>query len=79
MVAHAARRQLNRTFFHPLSPFGPEFGLARRVQPSRPARRTILRRGQGEGGEEIMPEVLVSRDGFGRPVPLQPAHSPHSG
>ena len=25
------------------------------------------------------PEVLVSRDGFGRPVPLQPAHSPHSG
>ena len=25
------------------------------------------------------PENLVSRDGFGRPVPHQPAHSPHSG
>ena len=25
------------------------------------------------------PENLVSRDGFGRPVPRQPAHSPHSG
>ena len=24
------------------------------------------------------PENLVSRDGFGRPVPRQPAHSPHS-
>ena len=24
-------------------------------------------------------ENLVSRDGFGRPVPRQPAHSPHSG
>ena len=24
------------------------------------------------------PENLVSRDGFGRPVPLQPAHYPHS-
>ena len=25
------------------------------------------------------PENLVSRDGFDRPVPRQPAHSPHSG
>ena len=25
------------------------------------------------------PETLASRDGFGRPVPRQPAHSPHSG
>ena len=25
------------------------------------------------------PEKLVSRDGFGRPVPRQPPHSPHSG
>ena len=25
------------------------------------------------------PKNLVSRDGFGRPVPRQPAHSPHSG
>ena len=25
------------------------------------------------------PENLVSRDGFGRPVPRQPAHSLHSG
>ena len=25
------------------------------------------------------PENLVSRDGFGGPVPRQPAHSPHSG
>ena len=25
------------------------------------------------------PENLVSRDGSGRPVPCQPAHSPHSG
>ena len=25
------------------------------------------------------PENLVSRDRFGRPVPRQPAHSPHSG
>ena len=25
------------------------------------------------------PESVVSRDGFGRPVPCQPAHSPHSG
>ena len=25
------------------------------------------------------PENLVSRDGFGRPVPRQPAHSPHAG
>ena len=25
------------------------------------------------------PEKLVSRDRFGRPVPRQPAHSPHSG
>ena len=25
------------------------------------------------------PENLVSRDGFGRPVPRQPAHSPHLG
>ena len=24
------------------------------------------------------PENLVSRDGFGRPVPCQPAHFPHS-
>ena len=24
------------------------------------------------------PENLVSQDGFGRPVPRQPAHSPHS-
>ena len=24
------------------------------------------------------PENLVLRDGFGRPVPRQPAHSPHS-
>ena len=24
------------------------------------------------------PENLVSRDGFGRPVPCPPAHSPHS-
>ena len=26
-----------------------------------------------------MPENLVSRDGFSRPVPRQPAHSPNSG
>ena len=25
------------------------------------------------------PENLASRDGFSRPVPRQPAHSPHSG
>ena len=25
------------------------------------------------------PENLVSRDGFGSPVPRQPAHSPYSG
>ena len=25
------------------------------------------------------PENLVSRDGFGRPVPRQPAHFPYSG
>ena len=25
------------------------------------------------------PENLVTRGGFGRPVPRQPAHSPHSG
>ena len=25
------------------------------------------------------PENLVSRDGFGRPVPRQPGHSPNSG
>ena len=27
----------------------------------------------------ILPENLVSRDGFGSPVPRQPAHSPYSG
>ena len=27
----------------------------------------------------LAPENLVSQDGFGRPVPRQPAHSPHSG
>ena len=27
----------------------------------------------------VVAENLVSRDGFGRPVPRQPAHSPHSG
>ena len=27
----------------------------------------------------FMPEDLVLRDGFGRSVPHQPAHSPHSG
>ena len=26
-----------------------------------------------------VPENLVSRDGFSRPVPRQPAHSPYSG
>ena len=25
----------------------------------------------------FVPENLISRDGFGRPVPRQPAHSPH--
>ena len=25
------------------------------------------------------PEILVSRDSYDRPVPRQPAHSPHSG
>ena len=27
----------------------------------------------------FVPDNLVSRDGFGHPVPRQPAHSPHSG
>ena len=27
----------------------------------------------------LAPKNLVSRDGFGHPVPRQPAHSPHSG
>ena len=27
----------------------------------------------------VRPENVVSRDGFGRPVPRQPAYSPHSG
>ena len=27
----------------------------------------------------VLPENLVSRDGFSRPVPRQPAHSPYSG
>ena len=27
----------------------------------------------------LSPENCVSRDGFGHPVPHQPAHSPHSG
>ena len=27
----------------------------------------------------FVPENLVSRDGFGSPVPCQPAHSPYSG
>ena len=27
----------------------------------------------------LTPENLVSRNGFGRPVPRQPAHSPHPG
>ena len=33
MVANAARRQLSKKLF----PFGPDFGLARRVRSSRPA------------------------------------------
>ena len=42
-------------------------------------------RGQLNGENEYIsllpfaPENVVSRDGFGRPVPRQPAHSSHSG
>ena len=41
-------------------------------------------RGQLNGGKRnfslspFAPENLVSRDGFGRPVPRHPAHAPHS-
>ena len=36
-VANPARSQLNRENEFPLSPYAREFGLARQVQPSRPA------------------------------------------
>ena len=49
-----------------------------------PGKVANLARGQlNRGGEYSLsphaPENLVSRDGFGRPVPRQPAHSPYSG
>ena len=38
-----------------------------------------LNRGRGESLYAFAPENLVSRDRFSRPVPLQPARSPHRG
>ena len=49
-----------------------------------PGKVANLPRGQLTGKINIplspyVPENLVSRDGFSRPVPRQPAHSPYSG
>ena len=67
-------------FFFILSPFGPEFGLARWVRRSCPARRPSFQARTGRGKKTFFaPEGLVSLDELGRPVPRQPAYSPHSG
>ena len=44
-----------------------------------PARGQLTRENEYILLSPFSPENLVSRDGFGRPVPRQPAHSPRSG
>ena len=41
--------------------------------------RGQLNRENGNSLSPFAPDNLVSQDGFGRPVPHQPAFSPHSG
>ena len=42
-------------------------------------RQTLPRKALNISLSPFAPGNLVSRDGFGRPVPRQPAHSPHPG
>ena len=52
------------------------------LKGANPARGQLAKQGKLIPGVFLplfAPEILVSRDGFGRLVPRQPAHSPHSG
>ena len=50
-------------------------------QPCKVANASRGQRNKEKGNlmSPFAPENLVSRDGFGRPIPRQPAHSLHSG
>ena len=50
------------------------------VKVASPARGQLNREKMNVSLSPFAPEnLLVSRDGFGRPAPLQPTHSPYSG
>ena len=59
---------------HPLKQIGHQPGKI-----AKPARGQLNREHMHFPPSPFTPDDLVSRDGFGRPVPRQPDHSPHSG